>query len=168
MKKFTIFTLTALIALTVFTLLLRYFPFIDTKPDIILIMVIYIAVAFDKDTDIFLAFALGYLHDVFSGCAVGLFVMLRIVAFVVTRFLNMNFFSKNALFFVVITFFISVFDSIYLGYQFKTAASGFLNILGNALYLSVVNAITALFMYPLFIKLEEIYLKTVEEPEGRH
>lgn len=168
MKRFFIFTFAALVMLTLFTLLLKYFPSIKTKPDITLILVVYVAVASERSRDIILAFTLGYIYDIFSGSPVGLFAMLRTVDFIITRFFNMNFFSKNALFFIVITFVISVFDSIYLGYQFNQAQSGFFSILSHALYLSLINAIAALIMYPLLDKIEGLYLKTVEQTEGRY
>lgn len=163
MKKSLILIFTSLVLLTIFTLLLRYMRFIDTKPDIILIMVIYIAIAFDRPSDIFIAFILGYIFDVFSGSPGGLFAMMRTVTFVVVRFLNMNFFSKNALFFIIITFIISIIDSIYLGYQFDSFESGFITIFLNALYFALTNALTAIWMYPLLLKIEEIYLKTLQE-----
>jgi rod shape-determining protein MreD len=131
-------------------------------------MVIYIAITSDKLVDIFIAFTLGYLYDIFSGTAVGLFAMLRTITFVITRFLNMKFFSKNALFFIIATFIISIFDSIYLGYKFSDSSYGFLNIFGNAIHISIINSITALLMYPLLMKIEGLYLKTVEETEGRY
>ena len=163
MKKGLLLISTSLVLLTLFALSLRYLQFIDTKPDIILIVVIYIAIAFDNALDILIAFVLGYLADIFSGSPVGLFVMMRTVAFVVVRFLNMNFFSKNALFFIIITFIASILDSIYLGYQFESAGSTFISIMLSAIYIGLINMISALIMYPLLQKIEGFYLKTVPE-----
>jgi rod shape-determining protein MreD len=131
-------------------------------------MVIYIAITSDKTVDIFIAFTLGYLYDIFSGTAVGLFAMLRTITFVITRFLTMRFFSKNALFFIIVTFIISIFDSIYLGYKFSGDSYGFLNILGNSIYISIINSVTAVLMYPLLVKIEGLYSKIAQEPEGRY
>lgn len=168
MKKFIILISASLAILTLFTLLLKYFSFIETKPDIILVMVIYIAIASDKSRDIFIAFTLGYLYDIYSGSPVGLFAMLRTVDFIITRFFNMNFFSKNTLFFVAITFVISMLDSIYLGYQFNEPTYGFGGIFLDALYLSFINAIAALIMFPLLDKIEGLYINTTEQAEARY
>jgi rod shape-determining protein MreD len=131
------------------------------------VLVIYIAIESDKASDIFIAFILGYLQDIFSGNPVGLFAMLRTITFIITRFLNLNLFAKNRLFFVVTTFIVSIFDSIYLGYQFNSDGYGFFTILLDSFYLSFLNALMALIIYPLLNKIEGIYLKMLKEQEGR-
>ncbi|MFC1855542.1 rod shape-determining protein MreD [Thermodesulfobacteriota bacterium] len=166
MRKFIFYSVLSLISLTFFTLFLEYFSFINVKPDIILLLVVYLAISSDETVDIFIAFTLGFFFDIFSGSVVGLFAMLRTVTFVVTRFLNMNFFSKNTLFFVVITFVISMIDSFYLGHQYKNNGYGSLVIIKDALYISSINALMALALYKVFTKIEEFYLKTIKEQEG--
>jgi len=154
MKKNALIIFLSLLMLTLFTWFVGYFPAIEMKPDVILILIVYIAISSDNVSDIFVAFMLGYFFDVFSGSSGGLFAMLRTVTFVVARYLNMNFFSKNLLFFVVTTFIISIFDSIYLGYQFSNGTDGFWYILKDSIYISIINALTALFMYRLFTRIE--------------
>ncbi len=157
----------AIATMTVSMMLAYYFPAIKAKPDLFLIFVVFIAITSDKTSDIFIAFSLGYIFDILSGCPVGLYAMLRTITFVALRLFNMNLFSKNALFFTITTFMISVPDSIYLGYRFNYA-SGFFSILGHALYLSFINAGTALLLYPLLEKLEHKFLISREEIKGNY
>ncbi len=168
MKKYFIFTISALIFLISYTLLLKYVSIIKTKPDIILIMVIYVAVTSDKDTDIFIAFSLGYLFDIFSGSTIGFFTMLRTITYLMTRFFNMKFFSMNAYFFMLITFAVSILDSIYLSYHFLGGGYRFFGIIWDCIYLSLINSVTALIMYPLLERIERLYLKVREEEQGRY
>lgn len=161
--KFFLYTISSLLILTVYTLLLEYFPFIRTKPDVILIIVIFTAITSDKPTDIIIAFALGYIFDLVSGSPAGFYAMIRTITFIITRVFNMKFFSKSAPFFVIITLIISILDSIYLGYHFDEYGYRFAHILGDAIYISIINALAALILYPLLNRIEGVYLKKMQE-----
>ena len=164
MKKYFMLTFAAIVFLVIFTMFYEHFPFIDTKPDIILIIVTYIALTSDKTIDLFLAFSLGYLADLFSGSTIGLFTLLRTITYMFIRAFNVSYFSNNIVFFGILTFIVSMLDAIYLGYRFSLAG-GFLSIFFNAIYMSFINLIAAFAVYPILQKIEKLYRKTKLETE---
>ena len=88
MKRFLLLFAAGFVAVILPVTLLDYLPFGGLKPDLLLIVVLYIGFFLPANEGGVLAFALGYVEDLFSGHLIGLFTLMRVTAWLVARLVS--------------------------------------------------------------------------------
>jgi rod shape-determining protein MreD len=97
MKRFVLPLFLGVFFLTLQTTLLASFPFQRIRPDMVLILILYLSLSYPMVSGGILAFFLGYLMDLFSGNAVGLFTFSRPFIFFVARLFKERFYLEGFL-----------------------------------------------------------------------
>ena len=85
MKRILILLLAGLIAVVVQVTIFTWLPLGRFKPDLVLIVVLYIGFFLPPTEGGVLAFLLGYLEDLFAGSVLGLFTFARVVAWFLAK-----------------------------------------------------------------------------------
>lgn len=104
----------SLVFLCLQTTILNSFPLIPIKPDITIIMVAYFAIFHRPVRGIILAFFLGCLMDVLSGTILGVYMLLRICTFAMTRLVLDTFYFKTTFSQMLLTVALSIIDGVLL------------------------------------------------------
>jgi len=112
MRFFFSLLLLAFILLSLQTTIFSHIPLLPVKPDLTLIMVVYIAIFHDDTAGIFLAFFLGCLMDTFSGSITGMYALLRIGTFFLTKLAQQKLYLKSTLFYICLTTVLSFIDGL--------------------------------------------------------
>jgi rod shape-determining protein MreD len=97
MKRFMVPLFLGVFFLTLQTTLLAFFPFQRIRPDMVLILILYLSLSYPMVSGGILAFFLGYLMDLFSGNALGLFTFSRPFIFFVARLFKERFYLEGFL-----------------------------------------------------------------------
>ena len=85
MKRFSILFVAGIMALLLQATLFSYLPWGSLKPDLLLIVVIYLGFFLLPTEGGILAFSLGYFGDLFSGHLMGLFAFTRVSAWLISK-----------------------------------------------------------------------------------
>lgn len=85
MKRILILLLAGLLAVLIQVTIFTWLPFGGLKPDLVLIVVLYVGFFLPPTEGGVLSFLLGYLADLFSGPVMGLFTFTRVVAWFVAK-----------------------------------------------------------------------------------
>ncbi len=88
MKRFLLLFAAGFVAVLIQVTLLDYLPLGGLKPDLLLIVVLYIGFFLPSNEGGVLCFALGYVEDLFSGHLMGLFTLMRVVAWLAARLMS--------------------------------------------------------------------------------
>lgn len=111
---FFTFLFLASILLCLQTTILNHFPLVLAKPDLTIIMVAYLGVFQSPVRGLFLAFTLGCLMDTLSGSIPGLYGLLRIGSFILTRLAHRNFYLTSVFSHIVLTILLNLVDGVLL------------------------------------------------------
>ncbi|MFH1623739.1 MAG: rod shape-determining protein MreD [Pseudomonadota bacterium] len=114
MRLFLGFSATGLLFLCIETTLFNYFSGVPVKPDLILVMVVYLGIFRGPIIGIVLAFTLGYLMDTLSGSIIGLYSFLRIITFLLTKLACVNFYLNSVFTQTILVLVLSIVDGIFL------------------------------------------------------
>jgi len=112
MALFFSFFISALIVLCFQTTVLDQIFLPSIKPDLIIIMVAYLGIFQSPVTGVLLAFTLGLLMDTLSGGVIGLYALLRIITFILTKLTSKNFYLRGVLPQIILLTVLSVIDGV--------------------------------------------------------
>ena len=87
--------LTGIVLLTLQATLLAFYPIQKVRPDIVLILVLYLGFSYPAIPGGILAFGLGCLVDLFSGNSLGLYAFTRPLIFFVARLFRSHFYWEG-------------------------------------------------------------------------
>ncbi|MFQ5457080.1 MAG: rod shape-determining protein MreD [Myxococcota bacterium] len=168
MKRLVILFVAGFIAVLLQVTLLAHLPFGSLKPELVLIVVLYVGVFLPATEGGVLSFALGYLSDLFTGHLMGLFTFTRVTAWLVarlaSRMLNLKSVPAQTIFvalYTIIDYFVMVAALRFFGggdYPVPEA--------GSAVWkAAILNAVAAPFVIMVLLWLER-RLSTDEEPRS--
>ncbi len=92
------FLLVGFILTAIQTTIFHYFPHWLGRPDLVFILVVFVAYRFSWATGLLLAFLLGWLLDVSSGVFLGTYPLLAVLVFSIVKFLRQNSSVKDTVF----------------------------------------------------------------------
>jgi rod shape-determining protein MreD len=95
MRRIVLPLLVGIVFLILQTTLLASFPIERIRPDILLILTLYLAFLFPTITGGILAFLMGYLMDLLSGSALGFYTFSRPLIFFVAQFFKGKFYVEG-------------------------------------------------------------------------
>ncbi len=95
MRRILVPLLVGILLLTIQTTLLMALPIQRIRPDLILILIVYLGFAYPPVSGGILAFIFGYLTDLFSGNALGLFTFSRPLIFFAVQFFKGRFYLES-------------------------------------------------------------------------
>jgi rod shape-determining protein MreD len=95
MKRFFFFMLTGLLFMSVQATLLGHPPIQRWRPDLMLILVLYLGFSLPLSSGGILAFIMGFLMDLFSGNALGLYTLTRPLAFLTAQLFRNRFYWQG-------------------------------------------------------------------------
>jgi rod shape-determining protein MreD len=87
--------LIGVLSLTLQSTLLTYFPVQRIRPDLVLILTLYLALSYPPISGGILAFFMGYLMDLFSGNTLGLYTFTRPLIFYGAQFFKGHFYLEG-------------------------------------------------------------------------
>ena len=103
-----------LVIISVQSTILHNFQYSAVTPDLTLIFVIYLGIFYGQIGGILLSFFLGYMLDIVSGSPFGVYTLLRIVIFILTKQATKNFYFGGILPQLSFVFLLSILDGILL------------------------------------------------------
>lgn len=95
MKRVMLPLFVGILLLILQTTLLPFFPIHRIRPDILLILTLYLGLSFPPLFGGFLAFFMGYLMDLFSGNALGFYTLSRPLVFFAAQFFRERFYMEG-------------------------------------------------------------------------
>lgn len=95
MRRFVLLFLIGILFLTLQATLLTSFPIQRIRPDLLLILTLYLGLSYPLFPDGILAFLLGYLMDLFSGNSLGLYALSRPVVFFAAQLFKERFYLER-------------------------------------------------------------------------
>jgi len=87
-KRFLLFLAAGFVAVLLQATLLDHLPLGGLKPDLLLIIVLYIGFFLPSNEGAVLSFALGYVQDLFAGHLIGLFTLMRVTAWLAAKLMS--------------------------------------------------------------------------------
>jgi rod shape-determining protein MreD len=95
MKRFVLTFVAGVLLLTLQTTFLTFSPVHKIRPDLVMILILYLGFSYPMILGGTLAFSLGYLVDLFSGNSLGLYTLTRTVVFVVAQLFKDRFYWQG-------------------------------------------------------------------------
>lgn len=112
MKRALLLVLTGITVLTLQTTLLASHPINKIRPDLLLILVLYLGFSFPLISGGLLAFFIGYLTDVFSGNTFGLYCFTRSLVFFAAQLSRSRFYWEGISFQSLFVFVFAVIEGL--------------------------------------------------------
>ena len=134
----------------------------DVKPDLVLIIVIYLGLFRPLREGIFAAFFLGYIEDLAVGYHLGLFAFIRVFILLVTHTLMERFSFKGRPFQLILVFFLSLATELLLSFLLYISGSpAAVKVLKTFYLIVILNTVVAAGVFPFldrFDRLRELFL----------
>ena len=146
---------------------LSFFPIQRIRPDLLLIFTLYLAFLFPPISGGILAFFLGYLMDLFSGNALGLYTFSRPLVFFAAQLLRERFYLEGFAFRFLFAFLISLSEGILISVLINALQSIPVGNLYFSLfsYLLPQSLLTGLASPFLFLLFQKVRLFLFRQPE---
>ncbi|OGP53362.1 MAG: rod shape-determining protein MreD [Deltaproteobacteria bacterium RBG_13_52_11b] len=164
MKRFFYPFLAGLLLLTFQATLLASLPVHRIRPDVVLILILFLGFSYPTVLGGLIAFSLGFLLDLFSGNALGLYTFTRPLIFFVAQLFRSHFYWKGFSFQFLFVFIFAILE----GGLILLLVSGlnpvpfhnlYTSVLADLLFQSIVTGLFTPILFPLFEK-GSIFLAT--------
>ncbi len=157
MKRFFYPFLTGILLLTLQATFLAYLPIHRIRPDFVLILVLFLGFSFPTSLGGLLAFSFGFLLDVFSGNAFGLYTFTRPLVFFLAQLFRTHFYWQGFSFQFLFVFIFAVME----GFLILFLVSGlnpspfhnlYNSVMADLLTQSIFTGLITPLVFPLFSK----------------
>ena len=157
MKRFLYPFLAGLLLLTFQTTLLPSLPIHRIRPDVVLILILFLGFSYPTVLGGLIAFSLGFLLDLFSGNAFGLYTFTRPLIFFVAQLFRSNFYWKGFSFQFLFVFIFALLEGglillLISGLNPSPFRNLFRSVIIDLLSQSIVTGLITPFLFPLFEK----------------
>lgn len=155
MRRILCFMILGILLLAIQSTFLTLNPIWRIRPDLLMILNLYLAFFLPPISGGALSFFLGLLTDLFSGNSYGLFTFSRPIIFCLVQFLKESFYLEEILYKIFITFFMIIFEGLiilFLLYIFSIGSFRAFNPLFFKILLpqALTTAIIMPYVFPIF------------------
>ena len=157
MRRFFYPLLAGIFLITFQATLLASLPIHRLRPDIVLIMVLFLGFSYPTVLGALLAFSLGYLVDLFSGNSLGLYTFTRPLIFFAAQLFRSNFYWEGLSFQFLFVFVFTLLEGLLLlllvsGLNPSPFHSLYSSVVVDLLPQSIVTGLITPILFPLFNK----------------
>jgi len=157
MKRFLYPFLTGLLLLTFQATLLPAFTIHHVQPDVVLILILFLGFSYPTVLGGLVAFSLGFLLDLFSGNAFGLYTFTRPLIFFVAQLLRSHFYWKGVSFQFLFVFIFALLEGglillLVSGLNPSPFRNLYSSVIVDLLPQSIVTGLITPLLFPLFEK----------------
>ena len=157
MKRFLYPFLAGLLLLTFQATLLASLPVNRIRPDVVLILILFLGFSYPTVLGGLIAFSLGFLLDLFSGNAFGLYTFTRPLIFFVAQLFRSHFYWKGFSFQFLFVFIFALLEGglillLISGLNPSPFRNLYRSVIVDLLSQSIVTGLITPFLFPLFEK----------------
>lgn len=163
MRRFFYPLFVGIFLLTVQATFLAYLPVHRIRPDLMLILILFLGFSFPTLLGGLLAFCLGFLLDVFSGNAFGLYTFTRPLIFFVAQLFRSHFYWQGFSFQFLFVFIFAVLEGIVILFLVSGLNPGsfdslYYSVIGHLFPQSIVTGLITPLVFPLFSKGSALFI----------